>query len=106
LTKALRKVHTGDIWLRRELIPSLIGSAHLDTHKAEVSSDCDMSLTKRESEVLSQIAAGHRNWKISSNLCISEATVKTHINSIYRKLAINNRLQATLYALKYNLMSR
>jgi LuxR family maltose regulon positive regulatory protein len=54
------------------------------------------SLTEREREVLKMIGLGMPNKVIGANLYISEKTVKTHANHIFRKLGVGNRLQATL----------
>jgi DNA-binding NarL/FixJ family response regulator len=58
------------------------------------------SLTGRELEVLKLIASGNSNKEIGKHLTISEATVKTHINSILSKLAVNDRTQAATTALQ------
>ena len=51
-------------------------------------------LTEREKEVLHELAYGSTNIQIAEKLCISLATVKTHINNIYGKLGVNNRVAA------------
>ena len=48
-------------------------------------------LTEKEREVLEQIAAGYSNKEIAARLFVSVSTVKSHINSIYRKLGVTNR---------------
>ncbi len=58
------------------------------------------SLTARELGVLKLIVAGKSNKEIGKELEISEATVKTHINSILSKLAVNDRTQAATTALQ------
>jgi DNA-binding NarL/FixJ family response regulator len=57
-------------------------------------------LTGRETEVLHQIVAGKSNKEIASFLFISEATVKTHINSLLGKLGVTDRTQAATTALQ------
>ncbi|MBU4439981.1 MAG: LuxR C-terminal-related transcriptional regulator [Firmicutes bacterium] len=52
------------------------------------------ALTEREKEVLDELAAGGTNLQIAEKLCVSLATVKTHINNIYSKLEVNNRVAA------------
>lgn len=101
LVKAVRKVHAGEFWIRRELFPLLLGSK-LDSMKIPV--DSHPPLTRREFEILKEIASNYSNHEIASKLYISEATVKTHINNIYNKLNIHDRMQATLYAIKANLL--
>ncbi len=54
-------------------------------------------LTARECEVLSLVAAGRRNAEIAAQLYLSEKTVKTHINHIFTKLGVTDRVQAVLY---------
>ena len=58
------------------------------------------SLTGRELDVLKLIASGKSNREIGKELTISEATVKSHINSILSKLSVNDRTQAATSALQ------
>ncbi len=57
-------------------------------------------LTDREMEILDCIAQGMSNKEIAYHLGISPQTVKNHISSILRKLAVNDRTQAVIYALR------
>jgi DNA-binding NarL/FixJ family response regulator len=57
-------------------------------------------LSDREIEVLERIAAGGSNKEIADTLKISTQTVKNHISSILRKLSLNDRTQAVMYALR------
>jgi DNA-binding NarL/FixJ family response regulator len=58
-------------------------------------------LTPREIEILDCVARGHSNKEIAQLLGISDQTVKNHITSILRKLAVNDRTQAVIYALRH-----
>jgi two-component system NarL family response regulator len=58
------------------------------------------SLTGRELDVLKLIVGGRSNKDIGTELSISEATVKTHINSILSKLGVSDRTQAATTALQ------
>ena len=58
------------------------------------------ALTARELEVLKRIVAGRSNKEIAADLFISEATVKTHINSLLSKLGVSDRTQAATTALQ------
>lgn len=60
----------------------------------------DEGLTPREFEVLEMIAQGAPNAEIAAKLFISESTVKNHVTNILRKLRVNDRTQAALYALR------
>ena len=61
-------------------------------------------LTPRELEVLTLIAEGRCNKEIARELCISEKTVKNHINNIFSKLHLYDRTQAMLYAIRKGLV--
>ena len=60
--------------------------------------------TAREIEVLEQIVAGNSNKAIAARLNITEATVKSHINSILNKLGVSDRTQAATTALQRGLV--
>jgi NarL family two-component system response regulator LiaR len=62
-------------------------------------------LTEREVEVLKLVAQGHSNQEIAETLVISEATARTHVSNILRKLHLASRTQAALYALREGLAS-
>lgn len=57
-------------------------------------------LSSREMEILKCITRGHSNKEIAKLLGISRQTVKNHMTSILRKLAVNDRTQAAVYALR------
>jgi DNA-binding NarL/FixJ family response regulator len=61
-------------------------------------------LTPRESDVLEQIVQGKSNKEIATELDISEATVKTHINSLLGKLGVSDRTQAATAAIRRGLV--
>lgn len=61
-------------------------------------------LTRRETEVLHLMAAGQSNLEIGNMLCISEGTVKSHVNSILSKMAVSDRTQAVTLAIKRGLV--
>lgn len=62
------------------------------------------TLTSRELEVLQMAAKGASNKKIAEKLFVKEVTVKTHLNSVFKKLQVENRTQATLLAVQMNLI--
>ncbi len=61
-------------------------------------------LTQREIEILSLIIEGKSNPEISEELIISIHTVKAHIESIYRKLGVHNKVQAAVFAILNNII--
>ena len=60
----------------------------------------DSGLTPRESQVLSHVALGLSNQEIARSLEISVETTKEHVHNIFRKLAVNDRTQAAVWAVK------
>lgn len=62
------------------------------------------SLTSREKEVLEMAAKGANNKEIADKLVLSEVTIKSHMNSIFKKLKVTNRTQAVLLAMQMNLI--
>ncbi len=58
------------------------------------------ALTQREKEVLQMASEGANNKEIAEKLVLSEVTVKSHMNSIFKKLNVTNRTQAVLLALQ------
>lgn len=61
-------------------------------------------LTPRENDVLILIAAGHSNDEIATQLYVSEATVKTHINHIFAKTGLRDRAQLVAHAYQQGAM--
>ena len=92
LEDAIRKVRAGSRWIPAQVAERL----------AERMGTSD--LTGREIEVLEQIVAGNSNKEIAKRLNISEATVKSHINSILSKLGVTDRTQAATTALQRGLV--
>ncbi|KXI24210.1 response regulator [Photobacterium sanguinicancri] len=58
------------------------------------------SLTDRETQILQEVAKGHRNKQIADTLFISEATVKVHMKSLLKKLQVKSRTAATVLYLE------
>jgi two-component system NarL family response regulator len=88
LIATIREVHAG-----RAHIPPAIAEKLAERMGTE-------DLTPREAEVLEQIVNGKSNKEIATELAISEATVKTHINSLLSKLGVTDRTQAATAAIR------
>ena len=63
------------------------------------------NLTERELEVLSLLIQGYSNEVMSEKLIVSIHTVKSHIESIYQKLSVHNKVQAAVFAVKNNIVN-
>lgn len=102
ILSAVRSVGRGGTWLQREMTGKLFEEfTRLTRARREAP---DRLLTSREVEVLSLVAQGHRNAQIADKLFISERTVKVHITNLFRKLGLNDRVQATRYAIRHRLV--
>ncbi|OPJ55508.1 response regulator [Alkalithermobacter paradoxus] len=100
LVSAIVNVNDGGTYVH----PNLAGELFREIN-VKRSSGCKCgidSLTKREYEVLCCIADGLSNRQISETLIISEKTVKNHVSSILKKLELEDRTQAAIYAYKNN----
>jgi len=62
-------------------------------------------LTPKEKEVLALVAKGASNQEIADTLCVRDVTVKTHLNSVFKKLKVTNRTQAVLLAMQIDLIN-
>lgn len=93
LARALRRVHVGG----RVLAPT--------AHRARTGgwTGSRFGLTEREAELLSLIAAGHSNVEVAEEMCVSVNSVKSYIRAAYRKLDIDTRSQAVLWALRHGM---
>ncbi len=88
LMEAIRAVHAG-----KSRIPALVAERLAGRMGGP-------ALTSRELDVLRLIVSGNSNKEIGGALAISEATVKTHVNSILSKLGVTDRTQAATTALQ------
>ena len=104
LTKAIKAVHQGELWIERKLMSRFFDQeAIADSKGGNPHGRTQEGLTPREREVLHFLATGCTNKEIAQDLFISEKTVKTHLSSIFRKLKVTRRLQAILCAIREGL---
>ena len=64
----------------------------------------DFTISQRENDVLVQLSKGLNYNEIAENLFISPSTVRKHIENIYRKLQVNNKVQAVQKAIKHRII--
>jgi DNA-binding NarL/FixJ family response regulator len=72
--------------------------------KRQVSTDNDIPLTNRETQVLRHVALGLSNREIGRSLGISIETVKEHVQNILRKIGVNDRTQAAVWAVRRDMV--
>lgn len=100
LIKAVKAVQRGEMWIERKLMSKFFAKEQRKVSSMEdQAKKTKTGLTAREQEVLSVLTKGLTNKEIADTLCISEKTVKTHMNNIFKKLNVTRRLQAILYAI-------
>jgi DNA-binding NarL/FixJ family response regulator len=100
LLETIRTAARGEsAWTREELrrVTGALATPRLST-------DVEVPLTKRESEVLRQLALGLTNKEIAQALNISYETVKEHVQHILRKVGVSDRTQAAVWAVRKGLV--
>ena len=90
--KAILKIHSGELWIDHMTLSKSLTKK--SSHKK------DIQITKKEAEVLEYVCTGDTNKKIAQKLCISEQTVKSHCNHLFKKFGVENRVKLVLSASK------
>jgi DNA-binding NarL/FixJ family response regulator len=112
LIAATRAVAGGGAWLDPDVTGRVLGRVRADRPAAAMGGGVDNRrgsgrtppLTAREHDVLRLMAAGATNPEIAAALYVSEATVKTHVGSIFSKLAVRDRAAAIIYAYDHGIV--
>ena len=100
LKEAIHKVISGDQYIQSSMIPAMNSRIiNRDIDKEKIA-----NLTRREIEILKQIAGGRFNKEIAESLDITERTVKNHISNLFKKIDVNDRTQAAVFAIRNNLV--
>ncbi len=102
LSKAIKMVQKGEVWVGRKvishLLDTLVSLTEQQRNRALPRTDPSLEvLTRREKEIVEQIGNGASNKEIAHALHVSEKTVKAHLTSIFRKLGVSDRLHLALY---------
>jgi DNA-binding NarL/FixJ family response regulator len=106
LIKAIEKVYAGEVWLERSMIANVLSRLSHNNKSVRVKTETDNlnELSEREKQIVRLIGQGFKNKRISTDLCISETTVRHHLTSIYSKLGVSDRLELLVYAHRYGLV--
>jgi DNA-binding NarL/FixJ family response regulator len=105
LIDGVRIVAAGDALLAPTITPRLVEEFVRRPRPGGAVPPAIEELTGREHEVLLSIARGLSNGEIAAQLVISEATVKSHVNRIFQKLDLRDRVQAVVLAYECGLVS-
>lgn len=101
LVNSMKKMMRGENELHPKATSHLLNNL---SNKGKQGKKATEELTKRELDVLKEIAKGKSNKEIASSLFITEKTVKTHVSNILAKLELADRTQAALYAVRNQLV--
>lgn len=96
LVEAIETVHNGQSYIQSNMAVQLAKKVNESRNINE--------LTKREVEVLILITEGLLNKEIAQKLYISEKTVKNHVSNIFKKIGVNDRTQAAVFAIKNSIV--
>ncbi len=99
LVKSIKAVYSGETHLHPTATSQLLNHVNTGTKTNEAEKSFNQ-LTAREKDVLREITLGRNNKEISSELFITEKTVKTHVSNILSKLGLHDRTQAAILAMK------
>jgi DNA-binding NarL/FixJ family response regulator len=91
LMMAIRSAMDGHVWMPPELQAEV--TAQLRAPNTTV-------LTRREREIVRHVALGLRNAEVARRLGIGEVTVKTHLNNVFQKLGLHDRVELARYAIR------
>ena len=94
LMEAIHAALEGNVWMPPELQAGLLAAQQAENE-----------LTSREREIVRYVAMGLRNAEVAGKLSITESTVKKHLNNIFQKLDIRDRVEVALYAIRMGLIS-
>ncbi len=93
--KAIKSIASGELWFNRKKIKDIVSKI------TDLKAGNKPALTNREVEIVKLICEGHRNKEIMQILNIGEQAVKRHLNNLYKKTDVHDRLQLALYAIKH-----
>jgi two-component system NarL family response regulator len=95
LMTAVRTVVEGHVWLPPALQAEMA---------AVLREPVNAALTRREREIVRHVALGLRNAEVAAKLNIGEVTVKTHLNNIFQKLGVRDRVELALHAVRIGII--
>lgn len=102
LIEAIKTVNSNQSYIQSSMAVQLakkLNEPNDDNYKKYIN-----ELTKREIEVLILITQGLLNKEIAQKLYISEKTVKNHVSNIFKKIGVNDRTQAAVFAIKHSIV--
>jgi DNA-binding NarL/FixJ family response regulator len=102
LCKCISCVHSGQVWANAQQMECLVDAVAQVPAVRLVNAKGANLLSKREEEVVRQVAEGLSNHDIAQQLHLSDHTVKNHLFHIFEKLGISNRVELVLYTVSHS----
>ena len=100
LFKGIRAAVSGEYWIGRSIVGDLVKAMRNgDFSAGNDLSSTPFSLTRRELEIIAEVAEGCTNKTIAEKLSIAEQTVKHHLTSIFHKVGVSSRLELAVFAM-------
>ena len=106
IVKSIRKVHSGEIWLDSHTTAAVMRqfAATGNTTSSGNGKGSSRLLSNRQREIVALVAQGYRNKEMAEKLFISEQTVKNHLQNIFDRVGVSDRLELALYAIHNGLL--
>lgn len=95
---SVRKVYNNEVILSPNMVGNLVTEFRMKRGNGD-----ELNLSNREIEVLRFVGEGYTNSEISTQLFISESTVRTYLRRLLEKLHLRNRAEAVAYATRHNI---
>lgn len=100
---AIRNVYEGEKYIDKSLIKVMFSDFKKDVSVKNNEKENLNFLTNRELNILFEISRGLKNKEIAEKLFLSEKTIKNYITSIFKKIEVEDRVQATIFAIRNNI---
>lgn len=97
LSKGISAIMKGEVWAPRKIMGECIKKTVISEGMNNGNGGI---LSNRESQIMTLLASGLSNEQIADKFCISSFTVKTHLHNIFKKIKVNGRVQAAMWAAK------
>lgn len=103
IVTAIRRVYNDENYIDKSLLNIIFTGIKNEIELTDERREITKILTKREISILKELANGLKNKEIAERLFLSEKTVKNYITGIFKKIGVEDRVKATLFAIKHNI---
>ncbi|MDU5110940.1 MAG: response regulator transcription factor [Clostridium sp.] len=103
VVNAIRNVYEGEKYIDKSLIKVMFSDFKKAVNIKNAEKENLEFLTNRELNILFEISRGLKNKEIAEKLFLSEKTIKNYITSIFKKIEVEDRVQATIFAIRNNI---